>query len=317
MFKLNCACPICGTAIDKPGANLHDDRYGYPGEFPLYRCPACGHRVLAVSFSEAEIRELYSDYYPRSNRSLDSYAVPEDKSDMRLWFEGDMSSPFRWVPKGVKVLDIGCGFGESLGYYEQRECDAYGVEADENIRRVAERFGFTVHVGLFDPDMYQEDSFDYVTMAQVIEHVTDPLANLKGVARVLKYGGTLILSTPNSNGWGAKIFGKKWINWHAPYHLQHFSRKSMGIAAKKAGLKIERLRTITSSEWLYYQWLHLATYPGFGEPSAFWTETEMSRRQRRLARFASGLHRVRVNDIVTRFFDAMGVGDNFLFVLTK
>ncbi len=38
------------------------------------------------------------------------------------------------MPRNVRVLDIGCGFGESLGYYEARGCEAYGVEADENTR---------------------------------------------------------------------------------------------------------------------------------------------------------------------------------------
>ncbi len=309
-------CPVCEKEC-LLAANLHDDRYGFPGDFQLYRCSSCGHKFLEAEFSESDLKKLYSEYYPRSSRTLDSYAVPEEKAGFKLWLQGDMCSPFRWVPKGVKVLDIGCGFGESLGYFEKRGCEAYGVEADENIRRVADRFGFKVHVGLFNPDMYQENFFDYVTMAQVIEHVVDPLVNLKGAAKVLKPGGTLILSTPNSNGWGARFFGRKWINWHAPYHLQHFSIKSMRIAAEKAGLKVKGRRTVTSSEWLYYQWLHLITYPEAGEPSPFWSQKELTKRQSRLVDFISRLHGKKVNHIITRFFDAIGMGDNFVFILTK
>jgi len=181
----------------------------------------------------------------------------------------------------VRVLDLGCGFGESLGYHAARGCDVYGVEADENIRRVVEKFGYKVHVGLFDDRVYEPEFFDYVTMDQVIEHVTDPLLTLRGVARILKSGGKAILSTPNANGWGAKIFGRRWINWHAPYHLQFFSRDSMRIAAEQAGFEVTQVKTITNSEWLFYQWIHLVTYPKLGEPSWFWSPKKMVQLSRR------------------------------------
>lgn len=81
-------------------------------------------------------------------------------------------------------------------------------------------------------------------MDQVIEHVTNPLDILTGINSILKPNGICILSTPNSNGWGAKIFGKKWINWHAPYHLHHFSKQSIEILSKRAGFEIESIKPL-------------------------------------------------------------------------
>lgn len=310
-------CPVCGEKLISIG-RLNDDRYGFPGIYLLLKCSSCGHKSLKGEFSEQLLRKLYSEFYPRSVLNLESYKLPEEKSGFFAWFNGAMSSAFRWVPKNVRVLDIGCGFGESLGYYESRGCDAYGVEADENIRRVAEKFGHKVHLGLFDPYIYEPGFFDYVTMAQVIEHVTDPIATLHGIARVLKPEGYAILSTPNSNGWGAKVFGKRWINWHAPYHIQHFSLTSMQIAAEKAGLEIKDCRTITSSEWLHYQWIHLLTYPKIGIPSAFWSPN-IKRGLKEIFIFGimTVIHFTRINHITTRLFDMLGVGDNYIFILSK
>lgn len=310
-------CNICeGKCVELCG--LYDDRYGYPGSFLLFECWACGHKLIKDEFSVELLSELYSKYYPRATFKVEDYKPYEEVSGFRAWLDGVMSSAFRWVPENVRVLDIGCGFGESLGYFKSRGCAAYGVEADENIRRVAERFGYKVHVGLFNPDIYEPDFFDYVTMAQVIEHVTDPVETLKGVARVLKPGGNAILSTPNSNGWGARVFGRRWINWHVPYHLQHFSINSMKIAAGKAGLEIKEYRTITSSEWLLYQWLHLITYPKMGEPSDFWSgKAYQSLKKRLLAKLGIGVHLCKINHLVTRIFDAFSMGDNFVFVLHK
>ena len=215
-------------------------------------------------------------------------------------------------------MDIGCGFGESLGYHKARGCEVFGVEADENIRRVADKYGYKVHVGLFDPSIYPENYFDYVTMSQVIEHVTDPVQTLQGIARILKPGGLAILSTPNANGWGAKLFGKYWINWHAPYHLQFFTQKSMDLATTQAGLVVDKKATITSSEWLYYQWIHLATYPTEGSSSVFWrSDAKIVFHQKVILKLLTLLHRSHLNHLVTRFFDALSLGDSQLFFIRK
>jgi len=312
------SCPICSLLNKKIEQNIHDDRYGYPGRFEVVRCQNCGHASLQCNFSTEQLVELYSKYYPRSSFDIRQYKPHQGVKGFKSWLDGAGRSAFRWVPRNVRVLDIGCGFGESLGYHAARGCDVYGVEADENILRVADKFGYKVHVGLFDPELYSASFFDYVTMDQVIEHVTDPLVTLQGVSRILKHSGTAILSTPNANGWGAKIFRRRWINWHPPYHLQFFSKRSMKIAAEKAGLEVKKTLTITSSEWLLYQWIHLFTYPQMGVPSAFWdTRKKRSLRVKLLIKSCSLIHKTKVNHFITRLFDALGLGDNYFFILSK
>lgn len=309
---------MCHSLGAKLVATRHDDRYGYPGSFSLLRCSACAHVFLQGEFRPEMLRDLYSNYYPRSTYDLESHHPYQEMSGLRAWFDGAMSATFRWVPRNVRILDIGCGFGESLGYHQARGCEVYGVEADENIRRVADRFRYKVHVGLFDPDVYEADFFDYVTMSQVIEHVTDPTRTLQGIKHVLKPGGTAILSTPSPNGWGARMFGQRWINWHTPYHQQFFSVRSMRLAAEKAGLSLDRTKTITPSAWLRYQWIHLFFYPKEGMPSPVWAPgIAKSRIQRTAIRALNIAHYLKLNHFITRLFDAMGVGDNRLYFLRK
>lgn len=312
-------CPICGSISIFFLQASWDDRYGYLGRFTRMCCSSCGHAFLDCDLNPAQLGELYTNYYPRRTFDLAQFKPQTEKGRLKVWFNGLNSSAFRGVPKNVRVLDVGCGFGQSLGYHAARGCDVYGVEADENIRRVAEKFGFKVHVGLFDGSIYEAEFFDYVTMDQVIEHVTDPLLTLRSVARILKPGGTAILSTPNAGGWGARVFGRRWINWHAPYHVQFFSRRSMRIAAEQAGLMVAKVKTITNSEWLGYQWMHLVLYPKPGEPSRFWTPNphERSLLEWRILRVLAFIHRYKVNHLLTRFFDSLGFGDNYVFVLKK
>lgn len=311
-------CPICKQQHMHTDKQLYDDRYGYPGLFSLLTCNLCGHVFLQGDFPPELLRDLYSNYYPRSKFELEDHRPYLEAGGFKAWFDGEKSSTFRWVPENVRVLDIGCGFGESLGYHQARGCDVYGVEADENIRRVADRFGYKVHVGLFDPSVYEGDYFDYVTMSQVIEHVTDPVQTLRGIARILKPGGVAILSTPNASGWGARLFGRRWINWHAPYHLHFFSGRSMRLAAAQAGLEVERTVTLTPSAWLHYQWIHLISYPLPGKPSVFWAPGgKWTLPQKAVLKVLSVMHRCKVDHVITRLFDALGYGDNRLYFLRK
>lgn len=316
--KINTFCAICSSQKLETTLPLYDDRYGYPGEFSLLKCQNCGYFFLQGTFTPEILRDLYSNFYPRSSFDEKNHLPYQEATGFRAWFDGAKSSPFHWIPKNVKILDIGCGFGESLGYHQSRGCKVFGVEVDENIRRVADKYGYKVHVGLFDPNIYQKNFFDYVTMSQVIEHVTDPVQTLQGITRILKPGGLAILSTPNANGWGAKSFGRYWINWHAPYHLQFFTLQSMQLAVEQSGLTIEKTFTITPSAWLHYQWIHLATYPSEGEPSVFWSSgVKRTLSQKVIIKLFTWLHRSQCNHFITRFFDALGLGDSQIFFIRK
>lgn len=273
---------------------------------------------MGTTFTEAGLRTLYTDYYPRGILKLDEFCPYAEVHGLGAWLEGERASAFRWVPRGVRVLDVGCGFGETLAYHVARGCEAHGIDADENLLRVAERFGLNARAGLFRADDYEPESFDYVTLDQVIEHSDDPKSLLRDVSTVLRPGGTAIIATPNSNGYGPRLFGRRWINWHVPYHLQQFSRRSLSALAEGSGLRLVSLRTLTNSRWLHYQWLHLCTYPRPGVPSAFWdpqrSPNVISASSRRLGEV---LYRAKVFHIVTRMADFSGLGDNYLCVLQK
>lgn len=311
-------CPICGESTRILHEDVYDDRYGYTGLFSLQRCAACGHIHLDAPFEPHHLTRLYTQYYPRSTFSVEHFVPYAETAGIAAWWRGDRCSAFRWVPRNVRVLDVGCGFGQTLAYHERRGCEAHGVEADENIRRVAERYGFKVQVGLFDASRYEAGYFDVVTLDQVIEHSLDPVALLRGVARVLKPGGTAFVTTPNASSPMARLMGRYWLHWHAPYHLQFFSAQSMRLAAEEAGLVMERRRTTTSSEWLHYQWLHLFAFPRPGRRSAFWSPGVEARFfYRKVYRVLSAAHRLKINYAATRVLDLLGLGDNQLFVLRR
>lgn len=311
-------CPICGASSFVVGDDLYDDRYGYPGGHTLLACTRCRHKFLASAFTDSQLRSLYSDYYPRSAFRLEDFRAHTEVRGLNAWLEGEFASAFRWVPKGVRVLDVGCGFGQTLAYHANRGCEAHGIDADMNLLRVANRYRLNARVGLFAAKDYEADSFDYVTLDQVIEHVADPRSFLRDVATVLRPGGTLIVTTPNSNGYGGRLFGRRWINWHVPFHLQQFSRRSLSVLAMQSGLRPASIRTLTNSRWLHYQWLHLFAYPPSGTPSPFWDAARSPLAVPAVPeRVCALLYRIKLFHMVTRLADVIGLGDNFLCILRK
>ncbi|HQH99514.1 MAG TPA: class I SAM-dependent methyltransferase [Spirochaetota bacterium] len=319
---MNTNCIICGSSNTHVMiSGLYDDRYGYPGSFDLLRCRDCNHKTLLADISDVMVSRLYTDYYPRSSYSIDQYKPAVEVKGCKAWFEGLYRSAFRWVPKNVKVLEIGSGFCETLGYYRQRGCDAYGVEVDENIRKIVEKYNFNVHFGKFSPDLYQAGYFDYVTMDQLLEHIVDPVEFMKGISTVVKKGGTVIVSTPNSNGLGAKLFSNKWLHWHVPYHVNYYSVKSLNILAKKTGFKVKKVKHITFSEWMRWQLIHIRFFPALGMPSYFWDTS--GKKDKPISKKHSDLFidkivmKKNIYNIVMRLLDAVNQGDNYLFFLEK
>lgn len=274
---------------------LYDDRFGHPGHFTLYACARCAHRWLDIQPDPAEIEALYAAYYPRREPGPPLAHVSP-------------SSAAAGVPRDVTVLDIGCGAGDALAYHQARGCTVRGVEADAQAVAAARRRGLEVDHGVFDPARYEAASFDVVTLDQVVEHFSDPAAAFAGIRRVLRAGGSLFLATPNAASVIAWIAADRWIHWHAPYHVQLFSRASLAQLAERTGFRIARLRTATDPEWLSYQWIHALTRPRVGQRSSLWAP-ELRRwdvRALRMLRFAG------VEKLVTRLCDRFDAGDNFV-----
>lgn len=315
-------CPVCDGVDIQEALSCFDDRFGYPGSTLYYHCRYCDH-LFADGKLTSEVRnDLYNHYYPRATFAPADYHPFKEivglLGKLQAWLNGENRYAFRYVPSGVKVLDIGCGYGEALGYHAQRDCHSIGVEIDEAVQKVASEWGFTVHSGEFVKGMFQPGSFDYVTLDQVLEHCDDPGDLLASVHDILTDNGVVVISSPTASGWGPALFGRKWLHWHAPYHRQFFSPKSMSIMVKRFGFRIECIKHVTASDWLYWQWLHLLSYPERGIPSTYWKKGKMpSLGQKCIERILCLFHYLRINHMLTRCADLMGKGDNLVFLLRR
>lgn len=102
---------------------------------------------------------------------------------------------------GKRAADVGCGAGLLCEPLARLGAQMVGIDAaPENIaaaRVHAERQGLAIDYRTGSIDALGAEPFDLITSLEVVEHVEDPAAFVRGLADALTPGGLLILSTPN------------------------------------------------------------------------------------------------------------------------
>lgn len=275
-------CKICQSSTTLFMEQLFDDRYGYPGRFNVYRCTQCGFGQIDPEVMGIELERLYTDYYPRKNltrQEVEQSATfrPGLRSYYKRWLEGTNNVAHYHVRPGTRVLDIGCGNGASLLEIQRAGAEAYGTEVDRNVEVIAQELRLNIHFGDINTAPWPDQYFDDITMSQLLEHTAVPADFLRQLQRKLKPGGRMIMSFPNIDSFNRVRSGKKWINWHIPYHMNFFSRRSIELLAEQIGMQVQRIQTMTPAVWLMLQARATAYELKEGVPSPVWMANSQPR----------------------------------------
>lgn len=114
-------------------------------------------------------------------------------------------------PQGKKVLDVGFGNGIIMEEFIRGGADAYGLETEQKLLKVAKLKNLFVYDGRKLP--FQDAMFDYCYSTSVLEHMSYPQEVLREIARVLKPGGKFYLSFPNKYAPKESHTGLWFISW--------------------------------------------------------------------------------------------------------
>lgn len=309
---------------------MYDTRFGYPDSYRILTCERCDFRQTDPTLYDEALGDLYTHYYPR--RSMD-YAKVKEHTDTRndaaakrrRWFSGALYKCFYHVPSGKRVLDIGCGSGQSLLFLNAQGADVYGIEEDRNVLPLAQALHLNIETGNIYDSAHPAHSFDYVLASQVLEHIPDPVRFLKAAKEKLVPGGKIVLSFPNTRSLTRILFGKRWIHWHIPYHLNHFSPKSLAPLFAAAGLTYTSYKTITPTDWTILQIRDfLMPIPQQGAAHPLWKKEPSANEDAVLEKAPSSFTPRKVAarffrwsiNLFNRCVDSLGYGDSFLVEVT-
>ena len=256
-------CPVCEQEPGEVWTTGQDyESWTCEDIWTVRHCPACRHLWLDPRPAESELDTIYPPTY---------YAYSYEEKISRIARKAkEILDARKFLPllalmprKPTNYLDIGCGSGRYLRMMRDRGLDPgriYGLELDEQKTAKLRAEGFRVFSQrVEDCQELEPDSFDLVTMFHVLEHVENPGAVLRKIARSLTPDGLLILETPNFESLDSGLFKHRyWGGYHFPRHWNIFSPNSLGRLLQSSGFKVVEQRFQTGHAfwmWSFHNFL--------------------------------------------------------------
>ena len=140
--------------------------------------------------------------------------------------------------KNSRLLDIGSGYGFLRKAAQDAGWKHDGTDASNFAAKIAKKhYGFNTFVGFLDGFIKKNKGkqYDVIVLADVIEHVKNPIAELELVKTILKPGGLCMIRTPSIVSVEGQVFGNMFYSLKSE-HLHYFSPRAISIFAQKAGL---------------------------------------------------------------------------------
>ena len=130
--------------------------------------------------------------------------------------------------------------------------DAVGIEPSRWLVDWGRKFyGIDLRQGVLDQHDFPEQSFDVVSLWDVVEHLPDPRAVVDHIHRLLKPGGCLIVNYPDYDSLAHKVLRDKWPMLLS-VHLTYFTRKTISDFLARSRFEIVELRPFWQSLKLQY-----------------------------------------------------------------
>ena len=151
------------------------------------------------------------------------------------------------VPKGARVLDLGCGDGAMLAHLQQtRQCTGYGVEIDDaNVLACVQRGVNVIQLNLDEGlALFGDASFDVVLQLDTLQHLRNAEVMLRETVRVGREG---IVAFPNFAHWPNRLSimkGRMPVTRRLPYqwydtpNIRVGTHADLGELAVRSGLQV-------------------------------------------------------------------------------
>lgn len=191
------------------------------------------------------------------------------------------------LPRGASILDAPCGAGLLAEALRQAGYEALGADIEP---AAASRLGSAFRcVDLNGPLPFADASFDLVFSIEGIEHLEGRYACLRELHRVLKPGGTLVLTTPNIVSVRSRVrfFGSGFYHRdarplreaarHPLHHIALATYADLRYGLHTSGFRIATLGC-THTRWISYAYAWLVPWMWLYTAMAFRKERDPEQR---------------------------------------
>lgn len=241
---MNKGCAVCNETKLKLVLKL---------SWPLYRCQNCGLVQAFPLPSKNEVKKLYQgDYY--KNYSFYNSQIPAH----RAYFQKKIAQIKKYRSSG-KLLDVGCAVGILLDEAKKQGFTPEGVDVSDYAVNQCLKLDLKAFVGDITV-INKKNYYDIITAFEIVEHEYDPVKALKTMALLLKPGGLLVITVPNTETLTNKLMGKYWFGWRNKEHLYHFNQKSLFLLLEKAGFSKIKIEEDSARPYLFTYYLERVNF---------------------------------------------------------
>lgn len=241
-------CPLCAASTYY---------VVYPGKFP----ETLSHEFLTEVYRSSSDQTLFEQVVRcqecglvylnprlRSDLIVGSYADGEDRAfieqdGLRIRTFTEALKKLRdeydlqFSPE-TKVLDIGCAGGAFLRSARDCRLSAIGIEPSRWLGDYARKtHGLDVRSGVLSDFSFPAESFDLITLWDVIEHVPDPKVELQSIHILLKPDGIFVVNYPDFGSLPARLLGRKWP-FLLSVHLVYYTPETIRRQLLKSGFQV-------------------------------------------------------------------------------
>lgn len=228
----------------------------YTGE--VIQCAKHGYAHLYPIPSGIDLYYAEDKFY-QTHSSLEFLHKDVVEYQNNLW---DTSYSFQTclLDKYLPLVDVGCGTGTFVHFWNRHVNHGYGIEPSQLARSVSpaqkyiyEKIEDFPNIGNFDCN---------VRLSLVLEHVSDPLKMIKQYMQVMNKGKLMIV-VPNEFNRLQKLVGGSWFI--SPVHCNYFTPRSLSHLVYQAGLRPVYITTTFPMEIFLLFGLNYRKYPNLGK----------------------------------------------------
>ena len=246
-FSTRLKCPACGDTrfssiwsgrFSDPAVRSMLDRFFYSTDleeslgdqvFSLVTCNGCEFRFHSRVITDEWVPAVYGEWISREqieafeaahvSRPLDSF--DERLSGLRFLMRlHRLATANGSHQDGLSLLDFGCGDGRLIALARALGITAFGVDISGSRMQVADAHGCIVFSTMDALLAAVKSPFQIVILNQVLEHVRDPDAVLKALARCMAPEGILFVGVPNCWGIGSP---RSFEEFHSVQPIEHIN----------------------------------------------------------------------------------------------
>jgi 2-polyprenyl-3-methyl-5-hydroxy-6-metoxy-1,4-benzoquinol methylase len=209
-------------------------------EIPYYQCQHDESIFQNIPLSADSIRSFYRDYYKKEYRQDLAQARPGRAANKQIDLQVDYISNL--MPRGSKVLDVGCAEGRLVQLLRDKGFSSYGVEPSAMLVDVGRKtLGLdTLTHGEYAGHLFEKGHFDLIMSSGVIEHLSSLDDYFAAAYGHLRDGGYLLTWTPSADAIVQAIRGgtlSSAIPSCGDYHNVLFSTRYLRGLLEKHGFK--------------------------------------------------------------------------------